>query len=220
MQSKPNGISHIYGVWPILHHKILLAPRRSYAQLEQALQRAEDLTERTLCEMLALRQSQQSAEHTDTPDKQHMRRQLQFMIKQAQRHSHGFALLFVQLDHYQNIGQRYGITVAKQVSELTLARMLAVVRECDSISQQADGQFLLLITDVSRIYDAVLVAEKLMQKLTLLNGICPEPLDITASIGISRFPEDGNDASLLIERAAAAMLHAQSRGGNQFSLLR
>ena len=220
MQSQPNTISHIYGVWPILRHNILLAPRPCYAQLKQALERAEALTERTLCELLALRQSQHSSDQSETSDKLQMQRQLQFMIKQAQRHSHGFALLFVELDHYQDIELHYGAAVAKQVSELTRARMLAVVRDCDSISQQADGQFLLLITDVSRIYDAVVVAEKLMQKLKLCSGICPEPLDITASIGISRFPEDGNDAMLLIERAAAAMLHAQSRGGNQFSLLR
>ncbi len=220
MQSKPNAINHIYGVWPILRHKILLAPRRSYAELQQALQRAEELTERTLCDMLALRQSQQLAEQSNTPDKLQMLRQLEFMIKQGQRHGKGFALLYVQLDHYPQFVQRYGVAVAKQVVELAQVRMLAVVRDCDSISQQADDQFLLLITDVGRIYDVVLVAEKLMQKLSLLHGICAEPLAITVSIGIGRYPEDGSNANLLIERAAAAMLRAQSRGGNQFSLVR
>jgi len=129
-------------------------------------------------------------------------------------------VLFVQLDHYKNIYDCHGTAIAKQVSEATLAQMLATLRDCDSISQQADDQFLLLITDVSRIYDAVLVAEKLKHKLSILHSISLMPLQITASIGISRFPQDGNDAGMLVDRAAAALLHAQNRGGDQFSLLR
>lgn len=128
--------------------------------------------------------------------------------------------MFVQLDHYRDIYQRHGAQIAKQVGGLTLARLAAVVRTCDVVSQQADDQFLLLITDVKRVYDVVLVAEKLLQKLTQLDGLCQQALAIEVSIGISRYPHDGTDATLLIERAAAAMLHAQHRGGNQFSLLR
>jgi diguanylate cyclase (GGDEF)-like protein len=221
MQSKPNTINHIYGVWPILRHKILLTPRRSYAELQQALQQAEKVTEHTLGELLALRQSQQLGNPSDTTDQQQMQQQhIQFMIKQVQRQGSGFAMLFVQLDNYQEISVNYGAATAKQVSELAMTRLAEAVRECDVVSQQADDKFLLLITNVSRIYDAVLVAEKLMQKLALLNGLCQPPLELSASIGISRCPEDGIDAELLMEKAAAAMLHAQSRGGNQFSLLR
>ena len=59
-----------------------------------------------------------------------------------------------------------------------------------------------------------------MKKLALINGICQQPLSLAVSIGISRYPEDGTDAQVLTERAAAALLTAQHRGGNQFSLLR
>ncbi|WP_213997714.1 GGDEF domain-containing protein [Arsukibacterium sp.] len=219
MGSKPNSISHIGSAVPA-GSNILLSPRRSYNELEQALRRAEQLTERTLVELLALQQQQQQARDSDTTDKSQMQRQLHFMIKQGQRHEKRFALLLVELDHYQQILAQYGAATARQIVELALARMTGVIRECDSISQQGEGQFLLLITDVTRIYDVVLVAEKLMQKLALLNGICPEQLGIEVSIGISRFPEDGNEAGLLAERAAAAMRYAQRRGGNQFSFLR
>lgn len=219
MQPKLSVISHIHGALPSTQ-KILLSPRRSYAELQQALQRAESITERTLCELLALQQSQLLGSKAEAADKLPIQPQLSYMIKQAQRHGSSFAVLFVQLDHYKNICDGHGPAVAKQVSEATLARMVATLRDCDSISQQADDQFLLLITDVSRIYDAVLVAEKLKQKLSILHGVSVMPLGITVSIGISRFPQDGNDAGLLIERAAAALLHAQNRGGNQFSLLR
>ncbi|SNY49387.1 diguanylate cyclase (GGDEF) domain-containing protein [Arsukibacterium tuosuense] len=219
MPGKPNVISHICGEVPV-RQQILLTPRRSYHELEQALQKAEQLTERTLVELLTLQQQQQLARHTDTTDKLQIQRQLQFMIKQGQRHDKSFALLVVELDHYQQILAQYDAVTARQVVDLALERMTSVIRDCDSLSLQGDGQFLLLITDVTRIYDVVLVAEKLMQKLALLNGVSPQPLGIEVSIGISRFPEDGNEAELLIERAAAAMRHAQRRGGNQFSFLR
>lgn len=218
MQHKLNTISQIHAVAP-LPAKITISPRRSYAELQQALVRAEAITERTLCEMLALRQSQQDngSDIADTPP---IQQQLRLLIKQSQRNGNGFAVLFVQLAQYQDIYQRHGAAIAKQVSELTLARLAAAVRTCDMVSQQADDQFLLLITDVKRVYDVVLVAEKLLQKLQQLSGLSPQPLAIAVSIGISRYPHDGTDATLLTERAAAAMLHAQHRGGNQFSLLR
>ena len=215
MQSKPGFISHIHSLLP-QESKILRQPRRSYAELQRALQRAEGITERTLCELLALRQSQQSGSDADTSVQQ----QLRFMLKQAKRYNKGFALLFVQLDHFKQIRNSYGARLAQQVSDLVLARLIAVVRDCDSVCRQTDDTFLLLISDVTRIYDAVLVAEKVMQKLALLNGLVQEQLVLSVSIGISRYPEDGIEASLLIERAASALLHAQGCGGNQFSLLR
>lgn len=217
MQNKLIPISHIYSMLP-QEPKILRPPRRSYAELQQALQRAESITERTLCEMLALRQSLQDS--SDLINRSQIQQQLRSLIKQSQRNGSGFAVLFVQLDHYQDIYQQHGAAIAQQVCKLTLARLTSVVRTCDIVSQQADDQFLLLITDVKRVYDVVLVAEKLLQELAQVSGLSPQPLVVGASIGISRYPQDGAEASLLTERAAAATLHAQHRGGNQYSLLR
>ncbi|MEH8021995.1 GGDEF domain-containing protein [Rheinheimera metallidurans] len=219
MQNKHQVVSHIYSVLP-LDKQILVAPRRSYSELQQALKRAENLAERVLTELLVLKQNQQFSHHVDTPDKQQVIQQMQFIIKQAQRHSSGFAIMHLQLDHFKHIQDSCGAPVAKQISELTLHHLRTFVRDCDLVGQQSEDQFLLLITDVSRIYDAALVAEKLLQRLTLLNELCIQPIVIACSIGISRFPEDGNDAFLLIEKATAALQHAQRRGGAQFSLLR
>lgn len=217
MPDKLVAISRIHSVMP--HAPLILnMPRRSYTELQLALARAEKVTERTLCELLALRQQQQG-NNSDIPDKPQMQQQLRLLIKQTQRNGSGFAVLFVQLDHYQDVFQQHGAVVAKQLTELALSRLSDVLRECDIISQQADDQFLLLITDVKRIYDVVLVAEKLLQKLALANGLSLHHSALSASIGISRCPQDGVDARLLTERAAATMLHAQHRGGNQFSLL-
>jgi len=101
--------------------------------------------------MLALRQSQQQGADTDIGNNLQLHQQLQSAIKHAQRHSHGFACLSVQLDNFKRIQHSFGADVAKQLSEQTLACLHAAVRDCDVVSQQADGQFLLLITDVSRI---------------------------------------------------------------------
>ncbi|MCC5827547.1 GGDEF domain-containing protein [Alkalimonas sp.] len=192
----------------------------SYEELQQQLQHAELAAERALSELMVLQQRQALTQYCHTPTSQRMQQLLQFLLKHAERHRSGFALMFVQLDHFQKIHHEHGTALAEQLIERTLTRLTAAVRQCDSVAQLGSDQFLLLITDVSRIYDTVLVAEKLMQKLAMPNGL-PVPASATSvSIGISRFPEDGKDATLLIERAAASMLHAQNRGGNQFSLLR
>ncbi|MEO3865144.1 diguanylate cyclase domain-containing protein [Rheinheimera fenheensis] len=218
MQQKSSPISQVHAV-VALPAKIIMSPRRSYTQLQQALAQAEAITERTLCEMLALRQSQMG-DNTNANAMLQSQQHLQQLIKQAQRNGTGFAVFYLQVDDYQTVAHRYGAAVTQQVSALISARLLGAVRACDQVSKQADGQFLLLITDVKRVFDTVLVAEKLLKKLAALNGLCQATHAIAVSIGISRYPQDGADGITLIERAAAALLCAQQRGGNQFSLLR
>ena len=218
MQQKSSPISQVHAV-VALPAKIIISPRRSYTQLQQALAQAEAITERTLCEMLALRQSQMG-DNTNANAMLQSQQHLQQLIKQAQRNGTGFAVFYLQVDDYQTVANRYGAAVTQQVSELILARLLGAVRACDQVSKQADGQFLLLIKDVKRVLDTVLVAEKLLKKLAALNGLCHATHAISVSIGISRYPQDGADGITLLERAAAALLCAQQRGGNQFSLLR
>ncbi len=199
-------------------HQVSTQP--SYEKLQQQLQHAELTAERALNELLLLQQKLPLTQFVHASGSKLMQQQLQFLLRQAERHRSGFALMFVQLDHYKKIYDQHGPEMAKQVVEQTLTRLTATVRQCDSVIQLAHDQFLLLITDVARIYDTVLVAEKLIQQLAVVNSLSLPAAETSVSIGISRFPEDGKDAPLLIERAAASMLHAQSRGGNQFSLLR
>ena len=90
MQYNRGGIVQIYAE-AALPRKIMSSPRRSYAQLQQALALAEAVTERTLCEMLALRQSQQG-HNSDVADKPQTQQQLHQLIKQSQRTSTGFAV--------------------------------------------------------------------------------------------------------------------------------
>jgi len=218
MQQKISPISQVH-TEVALPAKIIITPRRSYTQLEQALAQAEAITERTLCEMLALRQ-RPLGDNTNANGVLQSQQQLRQLIKQVQRNGTGFAVFFLQVDDYQTVAKRYGAAVAKQVSELILARLFGAVRACDQVSRQADDQFLLFVTDVKRVIDTVLVAEKLLNKLVALNGLRHTTHAIAVSIGISRYPQDGADGITLIERAAAALLCAQQRGGNQFSLLR
>ncbi|SEA47411.1 GGDEF domain-containing protein [Alkalimonas amylolytica] len=195
-------------------------PERSYAELEQQLEQAEKITELALAELLAFRQSQLWGHDAATLSILRIQHQLQFILQHARRNNSQFALLFVQLDHAKSYHEMGDTQLIRQISELTLSRLSAAVRECDSISQLADDQFLVLITDVSRILDTVLVAEKLIRQLAIPHQLPLPASALSASIGISRFPEDGGDAVILLERATAAMQRAQSRGGQQFSLLR
>lgn len=202
-----------------MQHK-LNPPEHSYAELKEQLAQAEKITELALAELLVLRGNQLWGHDAANLSILRIQHQLQFILQHAQRNSSQFALLFVQLDHAQSYHEMGDTQLIRQLSELTLARLSAAVRQCDSICQLADDQFLVLITDVSRILDSVLVAEKLIRKLAIPHDLPLPSSALSASIGISRFPEDGNDTVILLERANAAMQYAQKRGGQQFSLLR
>lgn len=126
MQQKISPINQVYAE-RALPAKIIISPRRSYSQLEQALAQAEAITERTLCEMLALRQ-RPLGDNTNVIGVLQSQQQLRQLIKQAERNGTGFAVFFLQVDDYQAFAKRYGAAAAKQVSELILARLLCYAR--------------------------------------------------------------------------------------------
>ncbi len=135
-------------------------------------------------------------------------------IAAAKRHSGRLALLFLDLDDFKLVNDVQGHAVGDMVLQQVARRLRAVVRESDTISRHGGDEFLILIAEVTQRSDAVHLAEKLLAALAT-----PEPeqnwAGMRASIGISLYPDDGEEATTLIERADAAMYEAKRRGGGR-----
>ncbi|HYN79132.1 MAG TPA: EAL domain-containing protein, partial [Lamprocystis sp. (in: g-proteobacteria)] len=137
-------------------------------------------------------------------------------LRQAQREQQCVALLFLDLDHLKAINDSLGHTIGDQLLRLAAARMVALVRESDTVARLGGDEFTLIIPALGEHHDAGLVADKLVEAFRqpfILEG---RSLYLTASIGISLFPQDGTDADTLIRNADAAMYRAKSRGRNSF----
>lgn len=133
-------------------------------------------------------------------------------IAAAKRHHARLAVLFIDIDNFKQINDSLGHTAGDEVLKLIAHCLAAAVREADTVSRYGGDEFLILLTDVGSMSDVILVLTRLIASLGAPHPIADRTIRVKASIGISIYPDDGNDAAALIERADAAMYHAKRQG--------
>ncbi|HET6603422.1 MAG TPA: diguanylate cyclase [Xanthomonadaceae bacterium] len=133
-------------------------------------------------------------------------------IAHARRHGGRIALLFLDMDNFQQINDALGHGVGDEVLRLAAHRIVSSVSDVDTVSRHGGDEFLVLLTDVSQAADAVLTAEKLLAAVRAPTRVGDHVFRLAASIGISLYPDDGEDTVTLIERADAAMYQAKRLG--------
>ena len=135
----------------------------------------------------------------------------------ARRRKSKLALLFVDLDNFKQINDTLGHSVGDDVLKLVADCLTASVREADTVSRHGGDEFLILLTEVAQPADAARVADKVIAALDACTAAGGHAINISASIGISVYPDDGEDANTLIDRADAAMYRAKRHGKGGFA---
>lgn len=133
-------------------------------------------------------------------------------INNARRSGTRLGLLFIDLDKFKRINDTLGHAVGDEALKHVARCLASSVAAADTVSRYGGDEFVVLLADVSHGADALLVAD---QMIALLNQPCQiggHQLHLSASIGVSIFPDDGEDAITLIERADAAMYRAKREG--------
>ncbi len=138
-------------------------------------------------------------------------------IAAARRRGSRLALLFVDLDDFKLVNDRLGHAVGDEVLKQAANRLVSAVREADTVSRHGGDEFLVLLTDIAMPDDAARIAAKMLHALARPGGVDAAAPGFTASIGISVYPEDGDDIDLLIHRADQAMYRAKRGGGGRWS---
>jgi len=137
-------------------------------------------------------------------------------IANASRHGTRLALLFVDLDNFKQINDTHGHAFGDEVLTWAARCLASTVREVDTVSRHGGDEFLILLDEVGQPSDAVIVADKLIEELGRPHKVGNQVLRLTASIGISLYPDDGDNADTLIKRADAAMYRAKRQGRGSF----
>jgi len=134
----------------------------------------------------------------------------------ARRDGKKVALLMLDLDHFKHINDSLGHHIGDQLLEAVAVRLRACVRESDTAARLGGDEFVISLCDIADAKDAEIVAQKV---LTLLSDIFPietHDLHIGTSIGISLYPDDGEDSGSLLRAADTAMYHAKENGRGTF----
>ncbi len=136
-------------------------------------------------------------------------------IALAQRFSRKLAVLFIDLDHFKDINDSIGHLIGDQLLRAVALRITPCVRSSDTVSRQGSDEFIVLLSEISHAEDAALIADKIRLAVLEPYTIASHLLHLTASIGISVYPEDGADPESLIQCADTAMHYAKENGRNR-----
>jgi diguanylate cyclase (GGDEF)-like protein len=146
---------------------------------------------------------------TELPNRALLLDRLAQAIAHAKRYGHRLALLFLDLNNFKQINDIFGHAVGDRAIRLAADCLRSVVRETDTVSRHGGDEFLILLADITHAADAAAIAEKLNSSLGSYSSVDDHVVRLSASIGISVYPEDGEEAPTLIDRADAAMYVAK-----------
>jgi len=164
-----------------------------------------------------------SAQHddlTDLPNRMLLNDRLTQSIAMARRHSKRLAVLFLDLDHLKHINDSLGHPIGDRLLQEVGKRLVTCVRGSDTVSRQGGDEFVLLLAEVEQAQDAAFTAEKIRQALIAPYFIEEHDLHVSVSMGISIYPDDGQDAETLIKCADTAMYHAKESGRDNYQFFR
>ncbi|AUH52113.1 diguanylate cyclase [Chromobacterium sp. ATCC 53434] len=153
---------------------------------------------------------------TSLPNRTLFLERLQGALERAGASGHGVALLFIDLDRFKLVNDTLGHHAGDQLL-IRIARALQLqLRPGETVARLAGDEFTVLLEDIGGEAQAAGRAQQVLDAITALSGAAGQQMFISASIGISMFPDDGRDADTLLVHADTAMYLAKERGKNGF----
>lgn len=151
---------------------------------------------------------------TGLANRTHFRNQLEKSINRASRHHELIACLFVDIDRFKQINDRYGHDVGDALLKEVSRRLERCVRTNDLIGRPGGDEFTILLDGISDPMDAATVASKMLAELAKPMDVNSHRVSIGCSIGISCFPTDAGNGAELISNSDAAMYEVKRSGRN------
>jgi diguanylate cyclase (GGDEF)-like protein/PAS domain S-box-containing protein len=177
---------------------------------------AQDITERKRAEE-TIRHLAYHDHLTGLPNRRLFQDRFIVALAQAQRASEPLALMSIDLDRFKLVNDTLGHAVGDQLLQDVSSRLSSVVRTGDTLARLGGDEFSLLMPRTHRIEDAAKVADKIKEVFKSPFLIDDHEIHVTASVGISLYPFDG-DAEQLLVHADAAMYRAKEMGRNNYQL--
>jgi diguanylate cyclase (GGDEF)-like protein/PAS domain S-box-containing protein len=165
---------------------------------------------------------------TSLPNRILFNDRLEYAIKLAKRQKHILALVVLGLDRFKRINDTLGHGVGDQLLQAVAQRILACIRETDAMTrggpQPLDNMlarlggdvFILLLPGINHVDNAVKISRRVLDVLSQAFHAGEQEVFITASIGISIYPDNGVDRETLLKNADAAMYHTKDAGGSNY----
>jgi diguanylate cyclase (GGDEF)-like protein len=205
---KPLDIPHVEAaVERALKQHLLFAENRRYKdELEKLLQeRTAEVDRLAYYDTL-----------TSLPNRRLFEDRLAQAVAVAQRARKMVAILFLSLDQLNKVNDTLGHLFGDLVMQHVAARLKACVRASDTVARFGGDEFALMLTGIECAKDVVDVIASIRKALNSSFNLDRQELFVTVSVGVSFFPEDGQEPPILIKNAGAALYRAKKSGGNEY----
>jgi diguanylate cyclase (GGDEF)-like protein/PAS domain S-box-containing protein len=240
-----NGVSEIYGTeseWQTMVSR--LRDQGSLASFETAVRRADgselwvlmnasmatdgkghpiiaatlvDITDRKRAE----EEVRYKAHHdvlTGLPNRALFKDRLTIALNYAHRAGSQLAVLCLDLDRFNVVNEAFGRDGGDELLKQVAERLNKCVREEDSVARVGDDEFTLLIMKPANVGDVTSIARKILLAVAEPTAVEGNEFNITTSIGIAFYPQDGGDADSLLKNADSALYQAKEAGRNSYQL--
>ena len=154
---------------------------------------------------------------TELPNSTLLGDRLTQAIALGRRHDTQLAVMFIGLDRFKRINNALGYPVGDEVLQQVSRSLVATVRDSDSVFRYGSDEFVIVLHDVQHPQQTQHIADKVLRTISATRHVAGHDLSVTASLGISIYPNDSCNAVELIKHAETAMHTSKERGANDFS---
>lgn len=154
---------------------------------------------------------------TELPNSTLLGDRLTQAIALGRRHDTQLAVMFIGLDRFKRINNALGYPVGDEVLQQVSRSLVATVRDSDSVFRYGSDEFVIVLHDVQHPQQTQHIADKVLRTISATRHVAGHDLSVTASLGISIYPNDSCNAVELIKHAETAMHTSKESGANDFS---
>jgi diguanylate cyclase (GGDEF)-like protein len=184
------------------------------------LREANDRLRRDIEERKQVERSIRHMAHHDSltqlPNRALFRDRLTHAMAQADRYQQKLAIMFLDLDRFKAINDTLGHSVGDQLLRIAGERLRTCVRDCDTVARLGGDEFTVIVEDVADSQTAAVVAQKIIDTFAQPFNLHGHEVFVTTSIGITVYPDDGEQVDSLLRNADTAMYRAKGCGRNNY----
>ena len=155
---------------------------------------------------------------TGLPNRRLFNERIKLEIARSQRNKLRFSVMLFDIDKLKDVNDSFGHNVGDLLLQAIGQRLLGLLRKSDTVARMGGDEFFLILPEMNQKEDAILTAERILSALSTPFHLEANQINISTSIGVSFFPEDGETAEDLVKKADISMYKAKEKGGNTYHL--
>ena len=200
----------------VTYRYVLIPVFNDEGQVESITGSARNISELKASEDKVLRNAYYDS-LTNLPNRMLFKDRLEQEVRYAGRGGLTLALLFIDLDGFKDVNDRYGHAAGDHVLQESARRLAACVRASDTVARLGGDEFTIIITDVRKISHIEVLAQQILRELARPIMVQDNCASVSGSIGITLYPQDAMLPEDLVRNADQAMFVAKKEGRNRFS---